>query len=161
MVYRVSLSTPAETDAYAAFERIRVKSRDGMPLLNWSPSALAALQYEGQREEMTRLFDAYFRVAGEKSLETRTGTILHLDLPTERKPVSVVPHVGVTSPKLRPKPATPLGRPDKLRPTPTAPLRQTQTDRYHFYAKFTKYSGWVVQAALKLEHRVMSKAARL
>ncbi len=42
-----------------------------MPLLNWSPSALAALRNKRQREEMTRLFEAYFRVAGEKSL---TGT---------------------------------------------------------------------------------------
>jgi hypothetical protein len=120
-----------------------------MPLLNWSPSALEALRNKGQREAMTRLFDAYFRVArGEKMHEPVSGTILHLDLPTESKLDSLnAPHVGTAPHPRRPKPGAPLARPDK--------------NRYHFYAKFTKYSGWVVQAALKLEYRVMSKGADL
>lgn len=48
-----------------------------MPLLNWSPVHWRPFGIKGQREAMTRLFDAYFRVAGEV-----TGTILHLDLRT-------------------------------------------------------------------------------
>jgi hypothetical protein len=124
----------------------RVKMKGRMPLLNWSPSALAVIRNKDQRKEMTRLFDAYFRVAGEKSHETLTGTILHLDLRTESKLDSVdAPHVGVAPPSGRPSPAAPLAQPDK--------------NRYHFYAKFTKNDGWVVQAALKLEYRVMSKGA--
>jgi hypothetical protein len=119
-----------------------------MPLLNWSMSALAALRNKGQREAMTRLFDAYFRVAGEKMHAPLTGTILHLDLPTESKLDSVdAPHAGAAPYPRRPKPGAPLARPDK--------------NRYHFYAKFTKNNGWVVQAALKPEYRVMSKGADL
>jgi hypothetical protein len=57
---------------------------------------------------MTRLFDAYFRVAGENSL---AGKALPLDLPAESQ------------------------------------------NRYHFYAKFTKTNGWVVESELKHEHR--------
>jgi hypothetical protein len=111
-----------------------------MPLLNWSPSALAVLRNKGEREEMTRLFDAYFRVAGEKSHETLTGTILHVDLPTKSKPNSVnAPHVGGAPPSLRPHPAAPLSQPDR--------------NRYHFHAKFTKSIGWIVEAVLKEEHR--------
>ncbi len=114
-----------------------------MPLLNWSPGALAAVPNKSQREAMMRLFDAYFRVAVEGRQEALTRTILHLDLPTESKslPVGALPR----SPRM--KPGAPLARPDK--------------NRYHFYAKFTKNNGWVVQAALKLEYRVMSKGADL
>jgi hypothetical protein len=53
-----------------------------MPKLNWSRSALAALPDQGQREEMTRLFEAYLRVAGDDAL---TGTILPLNLPTDSR----------------------------------------------------------------------------
>jgi hypothetical protein len=115
-----------------------------MPLLNWSPSALAALQNKGEREAMTRLFDAYFRVAGDKMHAPLFGTILHLDLPTECRLDSVdTPHVDAAPYHRRPKPGALLARPDK--------------NRYHFYAKFAKNNGWVVQAALKPEYRVMSK----
>ena len=118
-----------------------------MPLLNWSPGALAAIRNNGQRKAMTRLFDAYFRVAGEKMHEPVSGTILHLELPTESKLDSVdVPHLGAAPHPRRPKPGAPLARADK--------------NRYDFYAKFTK-NGWVVQAALKPEYRVMSKGADL
>jgi hypothetical protein len=97
---------------------------------------------------MTRLFDAYFRLAGEKGHEPQAGTILHLDLPTESKLDSVdAPHVGVAPHLRRPKPGAPLAQPDKY--------------RYHFYAKFTKNNGCVVQAALKPEYRVMSNGADL
>jgi hypothetical protein len=41
------------------------------------------------------------------------------------------------------------------------PLARPDKNRYHFYAKFTKNNGWVVQAALKPEYRVMSKGADL
>ena len=64
---------------------------------------------------MTRLFDAYFRVA---EVEALTGSSLYLDLP------------GTQS-------------------------------RYHFRAKFTKITGWVVHAELKLEYRVISRGADL
>jgi hypothetical protein len=53
-----------------------------MPILNWSPGALAALRSENKREEITRLFEAYFRVAGN---DTLLGTALYLDLPTESR----------------------------------------------------------------------------
>ena len=56
-----------------------------MPLLNWSTRGLAAVRGKGQREEMTRLFNAYFRVAGSEAIESLTGSILHLDLPTDTK----------------------------------------------------------------------------
>ena len=80
--------------------------------------------------------------------EPVTGTILHLDLPTESEPDSVdTSYVGAAPHPRRPRPGATLARPDK--------------NRYHFYAKFTKNSGWVVQAALKLEYRVMSKGADL
>jgi hypothetical protein len=119
-----------------------------MPPLTWSPDALAAIPNIRHREEMTRLFDAYFRVAGEKSNESLTGTILHLDLPAQSNLDSVeAPHVSVAPRSRRPKPGARLRQPDK--------------NRYHFYAKFTKNNGWVVQAALKLEYRVMSKGADL
>jgi len=118
-----------------------------MPLLNWSPSALAVLRNKGERDEMTRLFDAYFRVAGEKSIQTLTGTILHLDLPTKSKPKSVnVPHVGVAPPAPRPRPGAPLSQPDR--------------NRYHFYAKFTESTGWIVEAVLKEEHRKIWSGSR-
>jgi hypothetical protein len=111
-----------------------------VPLLNWSPSALAALQYKGQREAMTRLFDAYFRVAEARDL---TGTVLHLDLPTESKLDSILPtHVGVAVPSVRLKRRVPPAQPDQ---------------RHHFFARFTKNNGWVVYAALKREYRIMSK----
>jgi len=51
-----------------------------MPFLNWSPGALAAQRSKDKREEITRLFEAYFRVAGDDAL---IGTVLPLDLPTE------------------------------------------------------------------------------
>jgi hypothetical protein len=112
-----------------------------MPLLNWSPSALAALQYKGQREAMTRLFNAYFRVAEGKDL---TGTILHLDFSIEGKPDSIRPaHVGAAMPSVRPKPGSPAGQPDE--------------NRYHFFARFTKNNGWVAHATLKPEYRIISK----
>jgi hypothetical protein len=114
-----------------------------MPLLIWSPSALAVLRNKGERDEMTRLFDAYFRVAGEKSIESLTGTILHLDLPekSERQFVNPPP-VGITAhPSLRPRPAVPVSQPDR--------------NRYHFYAKFIKSIGWIVEAVLKEEFRTV------
>jgi len=43
--------------------------------LNWSPGALAAITRKGQREEMTRLFEAYFRVAGEAGRERLVGML--------------------------------------------------------------------------------------
>jgi hypothetical protein len=103
-----------------------------MPQLNWSPGALAAIPDKSQREQMTRLFNAYFRAAGEESQEALRSTILHLDLPT-----------GTARPASRSGPAPPLGQPDK--------------HRYHCYAKFGKETGWVVQAALKIEYRILSK----
>ena len=78
-----------------------------MPLLNWSSGALAAVENKDCRSEMTRLFNAYFRVAEAQSL---TGSILYLDLPGSHT-------------------------------------------RYHFHAKFTETTGWVVQAELKQEYR--------
>jgi hypothetical protein len=56
-----------------------------MPLLNWSPGALAAVRSKSQREEMTRLFHAYFGVAGSEAIKSLTGSNLHLDLPTDTK----------------------------------------------------------------------------
>lgn len=119
-----------------------------MPLLNWSPDALAAVPDKRHREEMTRLFDAYFRVAGEKSNASLTGTILHLDLPAQNNVNSSdAPHVSVAPRPRRPKPGGPLRQPDK--------------NRYHFYAKFTRNGGWVVQAALRLEYRVIGWTANV
>ncbi len=119
-----------------------------MPLLNWSPDALAAVPNKRHREEMTRLFDAYFRVAGEKGHESLTGTILHLDLPAQSTVDSFdALHVSVAPRSRRPKPGAPLRQPDK--------------NRYHFYAKFTRSGGWVVQAALRLEYRVIGQGANL
>ena len=113
-----------------------------MPPLNWSPDALAAVPNMRHREEVTRLFDAYFRVAGEKSNESLTGTILHLELPPQSNLDSVeAPHVSVAPRSRRPKRGAPLRQPDK--------------NRYNLYAKFTKNKGWVVHAALKLEYRVL------
>jgi hypothetical protein len=51
-----------------------------MPPLNWSPGALAALTNKDERAEMTRLFEAYFRVTE----NLPTATVLHLDLPRRR-----------------------------------------------------------------------------
>jgi hypothetical protein len=48
-----------------------------MPPLNWSSEALAAVRNKELRAAMTRLFEAYFQVAGAKISE---GT-LPLDLP--------------------------------------------------------------------------------
>ena len=79
-----------------------------MPLLNWTSGALVAVKNKDLRAEMTRLFDAYFRVAEVE--EALTGSSLYLDLP------------GTQS-------------------------------RYHFRAKFTKTTGWVVHAELKQEYR--------
>jgi hypothetical protein len=113
-----------------------------MPLLNWSPGALAALPYREQREAMTRLFDAYFRVSEGRDL---TGAVLHLDLPAESKldyyfqPL----HGGVTLPSVRLKSSIPPAQPDQ--------------NRHYFFARFTKNSGWVVYAKLKPEYRVVSK----
>ena len=124
-----------------------------MPLLNWPPGALAALQYKGQKEAMTRLFDAYFRVAGTRDL---TGTILHLDLPTGSKLDSVVPrHAGVGIRSGRPKPGTPLIQPVGPRSTPGSTALQADKNRYYFTARFTKRTGWVAQATLKPEFRII------
>jgi len=49
-----------------------------MPHLNWSPDALAVVRDRAERQAMTRLFDAYFRVADERAL---AATVLHLNLP--------------------------------------------------------------------------------
>jgi hypothetical protein len=112
-----------------------------MPLLNWSPSALAALQDKGQREAMTRLFNAYFRVAEGRDL---TGTVLHLDPPAESSPDSILPpRIGVALPSVPLKRSVPRAQPDPK--------------RYYFSARFTKNNGWVVYATLKREHRIMSK----
>jgi hypothetical protein len=51
-----------------------------MPILNWSPGALAAQRSKDKREEITRLFEACFRVAGN---DAPIGTALPLDLPTD------------------------------------------------------------------------------
>ncbi len=82
-----------------------------MPTLNWSLGALAAVKSKSQREAVTRLFEAYFRVAGKENYGALTGAMLHLDLPTDNK------------------------------------------SRYHLHAKFTRNTGWIVQAELKHEHR--------
>ncbi len=54
-----------------------------MPLLNWSPGALACLRKKGQQEQMTRLFEAFLRVAGEEGREMTAGAVLPLELPGE------------------------------------------------------------------------------
>ena len=111
-----------------------------MPVLNWSPSALAAVRDKGQREAMTRLFDAYFRVAEGKDL---TGTVLHLDPPAGSSADSILqPPSGVARSRVA-LPAVPLVDPK----------------RYYFSARFMKNNGWVVYATLKREYRIMSKAA--
>lgn len=51
-----------------------------MAPLNWSPGALAALTNLDERAEMTRLFQAYFRVAENLPIPT----VLPLDLPRRR-----------------------------------------------------------------------------
>jgi hypothetical protein len=48
-----------------------------MPTLNWSPNALAAVTNREERAEMTRLFEAYFRVRENLA----ASTVLPLDLP--------------------------------------------------------------------------------
>ena len=78
-----------------------------MPILNWSPGALAAVRSQEKRVEVTRLFEACFRVGSDALI----GTSLHLDLPTDSQ------------------------------------------NRYHLIARFTKISGWVVEAELQHEHR--------
>jgi hypothetical protein len=106
-----------------------------MPELTWSSGALAVLRNKRERDAMARLFDAYFRVSGQKSHEALRSSILHLDLPIESYAIARLPALR--------GPASPLGQPDK--------------NRYHFYAKFTKQTGWVVHTALKVEHRILSK----
>lgn len=49
-----------------------------MPHLSWSPSALSAQRDRHKREQMTCLFEAYFRAAGDRTL---TRMALPLDLP--------------------------------------------------------------------------------
>ena len=51
-----------------------------MPILNWSPGALAALRSKDKREETTRLFEACFRVAGN---DAPIRTAIPLDLPSD------------------------------------------------------------------------------
>jgi len=112
-----------------------------MLLLNWSPSALAAIHNKGQREAMTRLFDAYFRVAEGKDL---TGTVLHLDPPADTSVDSILPlRIGVALPSV------PQQR--------SVPRAQPAPKRYCFSARFTKNNGWVVYATPKREYRIMSK----
>jgi hypothetical protein len=112
-----------------------------MPLLNWSPSALAALHDKGQREAMTRLFDAYFRVAEGKDL---TGAVLHLNPPPASSLDSILPpRIGVALPSVPLQRSVPRAKPDPK--------------RYDFSARFTKNNGWVVYATLKREYRIMSK----
>ena len=129
-----------------------------MPPLNWSPGALAALRNKSQREKMTRLFDAYFRVAGEKDL---TGAILPLDLPTESNPKFIAPpHVDIARLSNPARPGAPLREsPQPLIGAP--PLVRSEMTRHHFYAKFSSDKGWVVSAKLKLEHRIINKGAAL
>lgn len=118
-----------------------------MPALNWSPSALTILRNKSERQQITRLFDAYFRVRGEKGPDL-TGTILHLDLPTNSKSDGVNPaHVSVAPPSLRPRPA--------------APLSQADRNHYHFHAKFKDGAGWIVEAVLKEEYRRVWWGSRL
>jgi hypothetical protein len=112
-----------------------------MPLLNWSPSALSALRDKGQREAITRLFDAYFRVAEGRDL---TGTVFHLDLPEASNAGSILPpRRGMALPLFPPKRGVPRA--------------QLDYKRYYFFARFTKNNGWVVYATLKREYRIMSK----
>jgi hypothetical protein len=114
-----------------------------MPLLNWSPGALRVLQDKGQREAMTSLFAAYFRVAEGRDL---TGAVLHLDLPTESNLERIRPaHVGVAAPSVRQKRSSLPAQPNQ--------------NRYHFLARFTRNNGWVVHATLKREYRIVSKEA--
>jgi hypothetical protein len=133
------------TGRLSVMQRVKMKRR--MPLLNWSPGALAALRNKYQREYMTRLFEACFRVAEEKSHEPLTGTILHPDLPTKGRLDSVDARQAVLR-RIH-------GGHDRVG------RWQPDRKRYHFYAKFTKNNGWVVQAALKLEYQVMSRGAAL
>lgn len=106
-----------------------------MPVLNWSPSALAAVRGKSQREAMTRLFDAYFRVAEGKDL---TGTVLQLDPPADNRADPILqPRSRVVSPAVPP----------------------VDPKRYYLSARFTKNNGWVAYATLKREYRIMSKAA--
>jgi hypothetical protein len=51
-----------------------------MPLLYW-PASTLALTNQHQRREMTRLFDAYFRVTAEQDWEMLRARNLPLDLP--------------------------------------------------------------------------------
>src|SRR4029077_9362095 len=94
------------------------------------------------REAMTRLFDAFFRVAEGRDL---TDTVLHLDLPAERNVDAILPpHAGRAA-----LPSVQLKR--------SAPRAQLDPERYYFSARFTKNNGWVVNATLKREFRMMSK----
>ena len=112
-----------------------------MPLLNWSSNALAALPDKGQRQAITRLFDAYFRVAEGRDL---TGTVLHLDLPAASKVDSILPaRDGVALPSFPRKRSVPRAHPDPR--------------RYYFSARFTRNNGWVVYATLRHEYRIVSK----
>ena len=118
-----------------------------MPALNWSPGALTILRNKSEREQITRLFDAYFRAREEENSDL-TGTILHLDLPTKGKPDRVHPaHVGVAPPLLRPRPG--------------APSSQVDRNHYHFHAKFKEGAGWIVEAVLKEEYRQIWWGSRL
>jgi hypothetical protein len=118
-----------------------------MTLLHWSPDALAALRNKRHREEITRLFDAYFRVAETKDL---TGTLLPLDLPAETRLGFVAPNIP---PPLNPaRPGMPLR--ESKRPPLTA---RSEVGRHHFYARFMKDRGWVVKVRLKLAHQIIAK----
>jgi hypothetical protein len=54
-----------------------------MPILNWSPGALAAVKSTDKRKDITRLFQAYFRAAAGN--DALIGTALPLDLPMTAK----------------------------------------------------------------------------
>lgn len=53
-----------------------------MPSLGWSTRALAVTTVQ-QRERMTNLFNAYFRVGFPESRDMLPGSVLPLDLPME------------------------------------------------------------------------------
>lgn len=90
---------------------------------------------------MTRLFDAYFRVAEGRAL---TGTVLDLNPPPDSSVDSTLPpRIGVALPSAPPHRIVLRARPDPK--------------RYYFSARFTKNNGWVVYATLKHENRIMSK----
>jgi hypothetical protein len=53
-----------------------------MPPLTWSPDS-RAVSTKHQRDQMTRLFEAYFRAAPEKGPQAFRGITLHLNLPND------------------------------------------------------------------------------